>query len=88
MSAPVVLALGQALDAALIDYSPLPSEIHDALERLNVEGYVLVPADGVLALWHENEHLKTRLAELTEPDRHVLMDGWCNVVARTCEADQ
>ena len=63
MTAPVVLALGHALDAALLDYSPLPSEIHDALERLNVEGYVLVPADGVMALWHENEHLKRRLAE-------------------------
>lgn len=72
MTAPVVLALGHALDAALLDYSPLPSEIHDALERLNVEGYVLVPADGVMALWHENEHLKRRLADLQPPARHPL----------------
>lgn len=67
MTAPVVLALGLALvDAFSLDaYTPLPSETFDVLERLNAEGYVLVPADGVLALWHENEHLKRRLAEAT-----------------------
>lgn len=37
-----------------------------------MEGYVLVPADGVMALWHENEHLKRRLADLQPPARHLL----------------
>lgn len=35
----------------------------DVVDRLNAEGYVVVTAEAVQALWHENEHLKRRLAE-------------------------
>lgn len=37
----------------------------DVVDRLNAEGYVIVRADGIQALWHENEHLKQRLTEHT-----------------------
>lgn len=35
----------------------------DVVDRLNAEGYVIVRAEGIQALWHENEHLKQRLAD-------------------------
>lgn len=34
----------------------------DVVDRLNAEGYVVVTAEAVQALWHENEHVKGRLA--------------------------
>lgn len=35
----------------------------DVVDRLNGEGYVVARAEAIQALWHENEHLKQRLAE-------------------------
>lgn len=34
----------------------------DLVDRLNAEGYVVVRAEGIQALWNENEHLKERIA--------------------------
>ena len=44
----------------------------DVVGRLNAEGYVVVTAEAGQALWHENEHLKRRLADLQPPARHLL----------------
>lgn len=35
----------------------------DVVDRLNGEGYVVARAEAIQALWHENEHLKQRLAD-------------------------
>ena len=34
----------------------------DLVDRLNAEGYVVVRAEGIQALWNENEQLKERIA--------------------------
>ena len=46
----------QGLDTGELAYAA------DVVDRLNAEGYVVVTAEAVQALWHENEHLKGRLS--------------------------
>lgn len=72
--APIMDATARAIDGAKVWKAERAADdmntgdlafAADVVDRLNAEGYVVVRADGIQALWHENEHLKQRLAEHT-----------------------
>ena len=69
--APIMDATARAIDGAKVWKAERTADdmntgdlafAADVVDRLNAEGYVVVRAEGIQALWHENEHLKERVA--------------------------
>lgn len=70
--APVMDATARAIDGAKVWKAERAAQAlntgdlafaADVVDRLNGEGYVVARGEAIQVLWHENEHLKQRLAE-------------------------